>query len=40
MYQLGLLGASPKDDVGKLILFMLTVAFFGMACVVATARLI
>jgi len=31
MYQLGLLGASPKDDVGKLILFMLTVAFFGMA---------
>jgi len=31
MYQLDLLSASPKDDVGKLILFMLTVAFFGMS---------
>lgn len=31
MYQLGLLSANPKDDVGKLILFTMAGAFFGMA---------
>lgn len=31
MYQIGLLGALPSDDVGKLIGYMLAVAFYGMS---------
>lgn len=30
MYQLGLMGATPKEDFGKLIGFMFAVAFYGM----------
>lgn len=31
MYQLGLLGASPSDDIGRLIALTLCCAFFGMS---------
>lgn len=31
MYQVGLLGAKPSDDIGKLIGYMFAVAFYGMS---------